>query len=304
MLLAAKISLFGNIILFTLKIIALCKVNSLAIATDLGVTVVGLVVSLILYYSVNLSSKPADFLHNYGYGKIEHVCEALEGVVLIGIALAMSFQAIIHFFHTSEMAAPWLGFGFSVVGSTINFIGAAWILKIGKTCNSPAVHAEGVHYKLEGFISLTVAGAFLAAVFLEHTPLGFITPYLDPAATLAVSFLIAIPSFNLAKHAFVKLLDSSIEEDGKIEILAQLGKYIDQCCEFRDLRSRSSGREKFVELKLVLPPAMSFVAAHELSTRVAKDLEENIRHCSATVTTVPCTENCVSHAVVYPEKLT
>src|SRR3989338_668650 len=94
---AVQVSLFGNMILFVLKAAALICVNSLAIATDLGITIVGLAVSAILYYSVKLADRPADVLHNYGYGKIEHVCEALEGVVLIGIALPMTFQALTHF---------------------------------------------------------------------------------------------------------------------------------------------------------------------------------------------------------------
>ena len=289
---AVQISLFGNIILFILKISALFLVNSLAIATDLGITVVGLIVSIILYYSVRLANRPADLLHNYGYGKVEHVCEALEGVVLVGIALMMSFQALTHLFHPKEIAVPWLGFGFSVVGAAINFVGAFWILALGKSCDSPAVQAEGVHYKLEGFISLTVAGSFLVTVLLAMTPLKPWAVYLDPAATIVVSLLIAPSSFHLAKRAFVKLLDASFEEKGKMEVLKQLGKYLDRCCEFRDVRSRSSGRNNFVELKLVLPKALPFPDAYQLAASIEGDLREQIPECEATVSIVPCAEDC------------
>jgi len=292
MLRAAQVSLFGNVILFVLKAAALILVNSLAIATDLGITVVGLAVSIILYYSVKIANRPADLSHNYGYGKIEHVCEALEGVVLIGIALAMSFQAIMHFFDTQEITTPWLGFGFSVISSVINFLGSVWILALARRCNSPAVRAEGVHYQLEGFISFTVAVSFLLAVLLSRTALHPWAIYLDPAATLAVSLLIAFPSFRLAKHAFFKLLDASLEEKGKMEVMKQLAKYLSQCCEFRDVRSRSSGRNNFVELKLVLPKALPFTDAHRLAESVNHDLRENIPACEATVSIVPCSEDC------------
>lgn len=289
---AVQVSLFGNVILFVLKAAALILVNSLAIATDLGITVVGLVVSIILYYSVKIANRPADLSHNYGYGKIEHVCEAMEGVVLIGIALAMSFQAATHFFHTKEIATPWLGFGFSVIGAAINFLGSVWILALARRCGSPAVRAEGVHYQLEGFISFTVAVSFLLAVLLSRTALRPWAVYLDPAATLAVSLLIAFPSFRLAKHAFFKLLDASLEEKGKMEVMKQLSKYLPQCCEFRDVRSRSSGRNNFVEIKLVLPKALSFADAHRLAESVDRDLRENIAACEATVNIVPCAEDC------------
>lgn len=78
-----------------------------------------------------------------------------------------------------------------------------------------------------------------------------------------------------------------------MEVLKQLGKYIDQCCEFRDVRSRSSGRKNFVELKLVLPRALSFHAAHRLALKVEHDLRANISHCEASVSVVPCDEDCL-----------
>lgn len=293
---AVQVSLFGNIILFILKTTALLLVNSLAIATDLGITVAGLIVSGILYYSVRLSSRPADFEHNYGYGKVENVCEALEGVVLIGIALAMSFQAVTHLFHPKMVKLPWLGFAFSATGATINFIGAAWILALARRSESPAVRAEGLHYKLEGFISMTVAGSFLAALALAKTTFHGWAIYVDPAATIIVSLLIAFPSFKLAKNAFFKLLDSSLEEEGKMAVLKQLGKYLGQCCEFRDVRSRSAGRKNFVELKLILPRTLPFAEAHRVAESVERDLHINIPECEATVHIVPCDENCAFKA--------
>jgi cation diffusion facilitator family transporter len=292
---AAQVSLFGNVCLFILKATALVLVNSLAIAADLGITVVGLIVSVILYYSLKLADRPADSLHNYGYGKIEHVCEALESIVLIGITIALSFQSAISFLHPSKITAPWLGFGFSVVSASVNFMASVWIIALAKRCTSPAVRAEGIHWRLESFISLVIAGSFFLMTLLSSTPLKAWAVYVDPTATLTVSFLIAFPSLRLAKQAFIKLLDASIEEKGKMEVMKQLANYINQCCEFRDIRSRSSGRTNYVELKLVVPPSMSLVDAHRLATNMERDLRANIPECEATVMIVPCTENCVSH---------
>lgn len=292
MLKAARVSLLGNLLLFAVKLTALSLVHSLAIATDLGITVAGLIVSTILYQSVKVANRPADFVHNYGYGKIEHICEAIEGIVLIGIALVMSVQAATHFFHPSEISVPWLGFGFSVLSVMVNFIGAAWIFSLASVCRSPAVRAEGVHYQLEGFISLTIAVAFLLSAFLMLTPLSPWAVYLDPVATLIVSVWIIIPSFKMSRHGFLKLLDASVEEDSKIEVMKQLGKYLGRCCEFRDIRSRSSGRKKFIECTLILPRQMPFPEAHRVGNEIEKDLRDNISGCEANARIIPCDENC------------
>lgn len=293
MLKAAGISLTGNIILFAVKLTALLLVHSLAIATDLGITVAGLIVSIILYHSVKVSNRPADFVHNYGYGKIEHICEAIEGIVLIGIAMVMSVQAVIHLFHASAVSMPWLGLGFSLISVAINFIGSAWILSLARVCRSPAVRAEGIHYRLEGFISLTIAGAFMLGILLASTPLKPWTVYLDPLATLIVSLWITAPSFQMARHAFLTLLDASLEEDSKMEVMKQLGKHLSRCCEFRGTRSRNSGRKKFVECDVVLPRRISFPEAHRISEEIEKDLQNNIPGCEAMVQIIPCDENCV-----------
>lgn len=292
---AVKVSLFGNVLLFGLKLTAFLIVNSLAIATDLAITVIGLVVSLILFYTIKLANQPADLLHNYGYGKMEHVCEIIEGIVLIGMALAMSVQAILHFSHPSEVHMPLVGFAFSLIGCTINFIGAAWILKLARASDSPAVKAEGLHYKLEGYISFTVAMALLATSIISRTVLKDWAVYLDPAATLIVSILIAYPSVKLVQHAFIKLLDVSIEEKSKIEVIAQLAKYINQCCEFRDIRSRGAGRNNFVELKAVMPEILSFTNAHKIANAMEADLRRRIPRCQVTVKIVPCEGQCAAN---------
>jgi cation diffusion facilitator family transporter len=300
MLRAAQVSLVGNLLLFAVKLTALFLVRSLAIATDLGITVVGLVVSIVLYHSVKVSNRPVDLAHNYGYGKIEHVCEALEGIVLIGIAVVMSVQAAIHLFHPSEVSLPWLGFGFSMISVAVNFIGSAWIFSLARICRSPAVRAEGIHYRLEGFISLTIAGAFIAGIFICATPLRPWAVYLDPLATLVVSIWITFPAFKMARHAFLTLLDASFEESSKMEVMKRLGKYIAQCCEFREIRSRTSGRKKFIECEIVLPCHMSFPKAHRIAGDIEKDLCSSIPGCEATVRIIPCDEGCVFRPL--PEK--
>src|SRR3989338_4714574 len=173
MMKAARISLWFNIVLFIFKLVALIVVHSLAIATDFAITVVGLTVSIILYNSLKLSMKPADLLHNYGYGKVEHVCEAMEGMVLMGIAIIMSFQAFATFFHPRHVTFPWIGFASSSLSLTLNFIGAFFIFQLARKSSSPAVRAEAVHYKLEGFISTAIACAFISTIVLKRTQISF-----------------------------------------------------------------------------------------------------------------------------------
>ena len=64
MLQAAKNSLYDNIFLFLIKTITLLFVYSLAILTDLGISLVGLAISIILFHVVKVANKPADVIYN------------------------------------------------------------------------------------------------------------------------------------------------------------------------------------------------------------------------------------------------
>jgi len=292
MIQAALISLWFNVVLFVFKLAALIIVHSLAIATDFAITVVGLTVSTILYNSLKLSMRPADLLHNYGYGKVEHVCEAMEGIVLIGIAVIMSFQAFAKLFHTSPVVFPWIGFASSALSLTLNFIGAFLIFKLARKSSSPAVKAEGVHYTLEGFISTAIGCAFIIAILLKNTPFAPIEPYLDPVVTIFVSIIISLPSIKLAKQAFVNLLDISIEEPSKMEVVARLAQHADYYCNFKGIKTRMAGHKKFVEMKIIMPKDMTLSKAHGIASKIEKDIAVGIPDSEVTVTMVPCSKDC------------
>ncbi|MDD5136397.1 MAG: cation diffusion facilitator family transporter [Candidatus Omnitrophica bacterium] len=292
MMRAASISLWFNVVLFVFKLAALIVVRSLAIATDFAITVVGLTVSIILYKSLKLSMRPADLAHNYGYGKVEHVCEAMEGIVLMGIAVIMSFQAFATFFHPSHVTFPWIGFASSTLSLTLNFIGAFFIFQLARKSSSPAVKAEGVHYMLEGFISTAIACAFIATIMLKQGPYGHMEPYIDPAVTILISIVISLPSVKLTKQAFVNLLDASIEEPSKMETVVRLAQHADHYCNFTDLKTRTAGHKKFIEIKIIMPKDMPFSRAHEIVSRIEKDIAAGVPDSEVTVIMVPCLKDC------------
>jgi len=292
MMTAAAISLWFNVVLFIVKVTALLIVRSLAIATDFAITVVGLTVSIILYNSLKLSVRPADLLHNYGYGKVEHVCEAMEGLVLMGIAAIMSFQAFASFFHPGHVTFPWVDFASSTVNLTLNFVGAFFILKLARKSSSPAVRAEGLHYTLEGFISAAIACAFVVTIILKNGPHARIEPYIDPTVTILVSMAILVPSLKLARQAFVNLLDISIEEPSKLETVVRLAQHADYYCNFKDLKTRTAGHKKFIEAKIILPKDLPFAKAHEIVTKIEKDVTSGVPNSEVTISMMPCAKDC------------
>lgn len=293
MMLAVKVSLFSNVVLVVIKAVSFLIVNSLAVAADLGISFVALGVSLFLYYAIRMSAKPADTFHNYGYGKIENVSEAVEGVILIGLAFSMSFMAVNHLFRPAgEVRYPVVGLTAAALGVLINFWGSVFILKLANKYSSPALRAEGLHFRLEGFISLSVALSFTLVMILRKAGLTALAGHVDPVATLLVSVLIAVPSVKLLREAFMKLLDASIEEAGQMDIMKALARHFGDYCDFRNIRTRTAGRKQFVDLTLVLPADLPVKTAHASAARLRQDLADSIPESEVTVHLEPCAGDC------------
>jgi len=292
MLIAVKVSVFCNIILFAIKAITLLLVNSLAVAADLGISIIALIVSGFLYYTIKMSDKPADIFHNYGYGKIENVAEAIEGVVLIGLAISMSVTAIMHLAHPEEIRFPLIGFVASFLGVVINFWGAGFIFKLAQKHSSPALKAEALHFKLEGFISLSIAFSFALVMVFHYAGFSLLAIYVDPVATLIVSALIAIPSVRLLKEAYMKLLDASIEEISQMAIIKALARHHDRYCNFKNIRTRSAGRKNFIDLHLVMPEHLSVKKAHDIAVALKHEINSSVGESEVSVHIEPCNLNC------------
>jgi cation diffusion facilitator family transporter len=293
MMVAVQVSLICNVVLFVIKLITLLIVNSLAVAADLGISIIALGVSGILYYAIKMSNKPADLLHNYGYGKIENVTEAIEGFVLIGLALAMSVQAILNLVRPGEgVHSPVIGLAASLLGVLINFWGSRFILKLGEKHASPALRAEGIHFRLEGFISLSITAAFALVMLFDHYGFSMLARYVDPLATLLVSAVITVPSARLLKEAFVKLLDASIGEESQMNVIKALVCHYDRYCDFNNIRTRSAGRKQFVDIHLIMPEHLSVNHAHDITLALKRDIAAAISESEVTVHIEPCKRDC------------
>lgn len=292
MMRAVKVSLASNVVLFIIKGITFFIVNSLAIAADLGISAVSLAISILLFYAIRMSNRPADLLHNYGYGKIENVSEAIEGVILIGLALAMTVQALMHLVSPAEVSSPFIGLVASAMGIIINFWGASYILALAKKHSSPALHAEGIHFRLEGLISSAITASFALVIILVRLGYTGLSHYVDPVATITVSVVIAIPSVRLLKEAFMKLLDASIGESGQMDVIKVLTKHYDRYCNFKDIKTRTAGRKQFVDIHLVMPDHISVKTAHGIATILKKDIVGAIEESEVVVHIEPCKKDC------------
>ena len=84
---AALIALICGVAIFGGKLIAYFISNSVALLSDALESIVNIVASGLMLFSVCVSERAPDSSHNYGHQKIEDVSSLLEGIFIIVVAL-------------------------------------------------------------------------------------------------------------------------------------------------------------------------------------------------------------------------
>jgi len=116
---------------------------------------------------------------------------------------------------------------------------------------------------------------------------------LDSATAVALlAFALKVP-FTHARGALDQLLDRTLPEDIQLDIISVIVENISRICEFKNVHTRRSGKDMFIELDVIMP----FDYTLETAFRVEKDIMDAItdKYPNAIVRmyVVPCNHECV-----------
>src|SRR5262252_6145512 len=115
---AALGSIVASVGLTFAKAIVGLATGSLAILSEAGHSLIDLAATVMTYFAVRISGKPADAEHHYGHGKVESVSALAETAllfVLSGAVIWAAMQRLIGGEHAVE-ATPW---AFAVIAGSI-----------------------------------------------------------------------------------------------------------------------------------------------------------------------------------------
>ena len=103
----ALLSIVSNTTLIIFKIIAGTLSGSVSIVSEAIHSGMDLVASVVAFFAVRQSSKPADKKHPYGHGKIENISGMVEGLLIFiaaGMIIIEAFKKIFegaHYTHNN-----------------------------------------------------------------------------------------------------------------------------------------------------------------------------------------------------------
>src|SRR5207245_4568697 len=132
--------------------------GSLAILSEAAHSLLDLAATMMTYFAVRISGKPADAEHHYGHGKVESVSALAETALLFVLAGVVTWEAAkrLRSIEPPEVeATPW-AFAVIVLSIVVDFFRARVLYRTAEKTSSHALEADALHFDSDMWSSLAV----------------------------------------------------------------------------------------------------------------------------------------------------
>jgi len=231
----------------TLMCFAAFSSNSVTILSDLFKESADFLSVLAAFLTVRAVRREPNERFAYGVGKLENLVSMGIGVLMLGCAVFILFQAVHHLRnpHSPEGTLPGI-----LIFSVYSLIGFALWMKNRialRTQHSAILQSQAHLWFSKAMLDALMASALILALVFSHQSW---SQYLDPlAALIGVGFLIH-GAWAVTSSSVGDLLDSTLEESLQLRIMRDMVEHFDDYDRLHQIRTRRSGPRVYVEVFL------------------------------------------------------
>lgn len=262
----------GNMLLLTFKFVAGIVGHSSAMIADAIHSLSDFVTDIVVLLFVNISSRPQDSNHKYGYGKFETFATFFIGLALVCAALGIIISGVTKFvgwLNGQQIAQPGtLALWAALISIVVKEILYRYTETRGKRLNSQAMVANAWHHRSDAFSSIGAAIGVGGAILL-----GDRWTVLDPLASVVVSCMLMNVAWKLLKQSVGELTDSALPPDTEREIISIIESN-PSVSEPHNLRTRRIGNRIAIDVHVRMEPSMTLKDAHDHATAIELRLKQ------------------------------
>jgi cation diffusion facilitator family transporter len=269
----AWLSLGAAIVTVTLKLFAWSLTGSVGLLSDALESLVNVLAGGMAVAMLWLAARPPDDDHPYGHSKAEYFSSGLEGILILGAALAIGWTAFRRLLEPVPLDQPAVGLLIVGVATAINFTVSKILTGASERGDSITLEANARHLMTDVWTSIgVIIGVGLAALT------GWVQ--LDALIAIAVAIHIMLTAFDLMRRSALGMLDTAISAAEQERVQEVLRRHGDDGIEFHALRTRQSGGRRFVSMHVLVPGDWTVSRGHEL----LEEIEAEIRAALPTST--------------------
>lgn len=265
----AWLSIAAALVTIALKGGAFVLTDSVGLLSDALESLVNLVAAVVALRALAVASRPADEEHAYGHTKAEYFSSGFEGALVLVAAGLIAVTSVDRLIDPRSLERVGLGLAISVVASVVNLLVARLLLRAAAENDSIALEADAHHLMTDVWTSVgVVAGVGLVGVT------GWTV--LDPLVALLVAGNITRVGVSLLRRSMLGLLDTALPAEVQASIRQVLARHGRQGIQFHALRTRQSGRHRFMSVHVLVPGDWTVQEGHDLLEQIEADIREAV----------------------------
>ncbi|MCK4834476.1 MAG: cation transporter [Gammaproteobacteria bacterium] len=262
-----RITLWGvavNLVLAVIKTVGGIVGQSQALLADGIHSFSDLASDAMVLLAVKHAGEDADEDHPYGHARYETLATVALGILLIGVAVGIAYDAVIRLQNPDELAIPEL---YTLIIAAISIFSNEGLYHatraVAQKIRSPMLEANAWHHRSDAVSSIVVL------VGISATYIGY--PLLDAIAAILVALMISKIGLDLSKQSVQELVDTALEPE-MVEQIKQAILNIDDVRELHLLRTRRMGHNALVDVHIQVSPKLSVSEGHHITESVEQAL--------------------------------
>lgn len=265
----AWLSVAAALATIVLKSAAYFLTGSVGLLSDALESGVNLVAALVALVALTVAALPPDEEHAYGHFKAEYFSSGVEGGLILVAAVTIVITAVNRLLHPQPLEQLNVGLVVSAVAAALNFAVARVLLRASQQYQSVALEADAHHLLTDVWTSAGVVLGVGAVALTNWQPL-------DAIIAVLVGIQIMVSGWRMLRKAALGLMDTALPAEEVGKITAVLDHYCQNGVTYHALRTRQSGRQRFVSCHIQVPGAWTVLRGHTLLEEIERDIRATL----------------------------
>ena len=272
---AAVASVSIAVILLIVKTLGVLYTGSLTVFSSLIDSMSDLFASIVTFWAIRVSTKPADSKHRYGHGKAEALSALVQAAFIFGSGLFVIYDGIYRLFYPQEIHKVDFGIVIMLVCMLLTLALIVFQNYVAKRTNSRAIRADAMHYSVDIITNLIVIVALVVTEKLQIW-------WFDILGALVIALYLLRGGFFLAQDAVSVLMDKELSDEVREEIMKRALE-CGHICGIHDLRTHDLGGKYLFEMHLELDGNLPLAEAHKYTKQVEIVLQNRFSNAEVVI---------------------
>lgn len=264
--LATYVAVATAVLLIAIKLVAWFMTDSVALLSSLIDSVLDATASLVNMVAVYHAARPADAEHRFGHGKAEPLAGMGQTLFIGASGMLLLFEAVPRLLDPQPVEQASVGVVVMLISIGVTFALVSFQRYVVRRSGSVAVSADSLHYTGDLLMNASIILSLLLTKYLGWY-------ILDPIFAIGIAIYVLYTATKIARSSLDILMDRELPDEERERIKAICRQHPD-VRGIHEMRTRSAGLTKFVQLHLEMDGDVSLRRAHAIADAVEAEIRE------------------------------